>query len=412
MHTGLLLASQPLTCIALAAMGVNVQRGRSRDRSVIRSRGGPSAFPLAALSFSFLKGSLVSAQGSSLTFTRSTTALEFGSNGLLQSYAINTPRFGYNQATLASKGLLIEPSATQLVTPLASVRDMTNAAWVKVTMTAAKTAIGADGSANAASTITATAGSATILQTLVAAASSRTFSALVKRRTGTGTVLIIQGATTLDITALINSTTYTLVQLNANVLNAAFGFQINTNGDAIDVDYNQFEAGDITGLANSRIPDTGTTRGADLCVITLGAWYNATSGTLYCEWLNPNNSGTFVAASINDGSANNRMNAYTITTPTSGAAVLVGGVTQSNLTGSIAGNIVAKVTNSYQLNNFSSYGNGVSFGVDASGTIPTVTTLEIGSDAGGTLYQLGSYIRNFAYYPQALSAVIQQRLTT
>ncbi len=382
-------------------MGVNVQLHRPRDRAAIRSRGGSGVF-LPAQSFPFIStGNLVSAQGNSLTFTRSTTALEFGSNGLLQSYGVNVARFGYNQATLAAKGLLIEAAATQLVTPLASVRDMSDASWVKVTMTATKTATGADGAVNSASTLTATAGTATILQTLVAAGSSRTYSALVKRRTGTGTVLLTHGASTLDITALINSTTYTLVQLNANVLNAAFGFQINTNGDAIDVDYNQFEAGAI---ATSRIPDTGATRGVELAVIATGAWFNAAQGAFLVEHFNPSvTGGTVTAASFNDTTFPNSMNVLLQSASSLLADIFVGAVSQSSLAGAPTPNTVTKTISMYNTNDFAAYMNSTSLGVDASGTVPTVTRLEVGSRAGA--------LRKIDYYNTRIPNAAAQRLT-
>lgn len=393
-------------------MDVNVQKGRSRDRSAIRSRGGPATFPLPSQSFPFLaKGSLVSAQGNTLTFTRSTTALDFGSNGLLQTYAINVPRFGYNQATLAARGLLIESAATQLVTPLASVRDMTNAAWVKVNMTAAKTATGADGVANSATTLTATAGTATTLQTLVAAATSRTYSALVKRRTGTGTIILKQGTATLDITALINSTTYTLVQLPDNELNVAFGFQINTNGDAIDVDYNQFEAGAI---ATSRIPDTGATRGADTASITLGSWYSSTAGTFYVEYEQPFSTGlTRYVLSTDDGSGgiSNGVEIYASSSVTH-FDVYSSTVQTANL--SLASPVAGSVTKTaiaLKANSAVAYQNGVAATINTPMTSMPVGSniLFVGSIAGGN--QAGSYIRTINYYPNALNAATSQRLT-
>ncbi|MGE9070550.1 hypothetical protein ACQKHG_24715, partial [Escherichia coli] len=54
---------------------------------------------------------------------------------------------------------------------------------------------------------------------------------------------IVQTGTETDISSQINSLTYTRVQLTTSVLNVAIGFKIDTSGDAIDVDFNQFEAG-------------------------------------------------------------------------------------------------------------------------------------------------------------------------
>lgn len=53
--------------------------------------------------------------GPTPTFTRASTATFIGSNGLIQSAAINAPRFDHDPVTLASRGLLIEESRTNLL---------------------------------------------------------------------------------------------------------------------------------------------------------------------------------------------------------------------------------------------------------------------------------------------------------
>ena len=118
------------------------------------------------------------------TFTRATVAWTKLSTGLWASVATGVARscyLGANTAVGAYGGYFAEAAGTQLVTPTASIRDMTDASWVAVTCTKAKTATGIDGAANSASTLTATGATATVLQTLVAAASSRAFSAFVRR---------------------------------------------------------------------------------------------------------------------------------------------------------------------------------------------------------------------------------------
>lgn len=205
----------------------------------------------------------LSAGSGSGTFTRNTVAWTKLSTGLWASVASGTARscyLGADTTVGAYGGYFAEAAGTQLVTPTASIRDMTDASWVKVTTTVAKTATGIDGGANSASTLTATGATSTVLQTLSAAASSRTFSAFVRRKTGTGTVFIQQGATQVDITASINSSTYTRVSVTASILNSAFGFQINTSGDAIEVDFNQFEAGTD---ATSPMASAGVSRSQD-----------------------------------------------------------------------------------------------------------------------------------------------------
>jgi hypothetical protein len=219
------------------------------------------------------------------TYTGATSKYTKLITGNWASVASGQPRFCYfggNTVAAASGngGYLSELAATQLVTPTASIRDMTDASWVKVNVTATKTATGITGVANSASRLTATANGGTILQTLVAAASSRTYHCFIRRVTGTGTILIQQGATTLDVTASLNSSTYTWVQLPASVLNSAYGITMGTSGDVIEVDFNGFEAGIE---ATSPIDTAGATRAADVLTYLPTGNIDFTQGTSYAE---------------------------------------------------------------------------------------------------------------------------------
>ena len=179
------------------------------------------------------------------------------------------------------KGYLPEGARAQILAT-ANIRDMTTAGWtLGATMTRARTSVGADGAANSATRLTggAVAATNTCYTTITAAASSRTYSALVKRVTGTGPVRIVQTGTETDISSLINSSTYTLVELNASVLNVAVGFKIDTNLDAIDVDFNQFEAG---AFASSRMASVGA-READVLTYPTSGNVSGTAGTCYAE---------------------------------------------------------------------------------------------------------------------------------
>jgi hypothetical protein len=75
---------------------------------------------------------LTARKGPTPTFTRASTATFIGSNGLIQSAAINTPRFDHDPTTLASRGLLIEESRTNLA--LRS-EDLGDATWGKTQVT-------------------------------------------------------------------------------------------------------------------------------------------------------------------------------------------------------------------------------------------------------------------------------------
>jgi hypothetical protein len=167
---------------------------------------------------------------------------------------------------------------------LLHARDLSNAAWVKVNCTGIKDAVGSDGVTNSASTMTATGAAATCLQTIVLAAAARSYSVKLKRKTGTGTVSICRdGVTFTDITAQINSSTYTTVKIeNTSVLNPICGIKLATSGDAVYVDWNQDEAGAFS------TPSIDTTtlavaRNADVLTYPSAGNISGTAGTVYAE---------------------------------------------------------------------------------------------------------------------------------
>jgi hypothetical protein len=156
------------------------------------------------------------------------------------SAAYYGPRFDYDPATLTARGILIEESRTNLAL---YCRDLTNAAWTKTNVTAAKDQTGIDGVANSASKITASAGNGTVLQSITLASSQRFQSAYVKRITGTGTVeMTTDGGSTW--TAITVTASWAKVTIPAQtVTNPSVGFRIITNADAIAVDFVQNETG-------------------------------------------------------------------------------------------------------------------------------------------------------------------------
>ncbi len=221
----------------------------------------------------------------SATFTRASVAETVLSNGLQGQVSTGTPRSIYSASGIYL-GYYSEAAGTQLVTPTASIRDMTNAAWtLGATMTAEFNQVGADGAVSSATLLTggAVAATNTAFQTLVAAASSRTYSALITRVTGTGIVNITQNAGTAytDITAQLNTIGFVLVQLTGSLLNAAFGIQVVTSGDQVRVDMNQFEAG---AFATSRMLAAGAARAADVLSYPTAGNTSTTAMTVLCTY--------------------------------------------------------------------------------------------------------------------------------
>jgi hypothetical protein len=89
---------------------------------------------------------LTARKGPTPTFTRASTATFVGSDGLIQSAAINAARFDHDPVTLACKGLLIEESRTNQI--LQSENFGTTWALVNAT-TSLNAATAPDGSTNA-----------------------------------------------------------------------------------------------------------------------------------------------------------------------------------------------------------------------------------------------------------------------
>lgn len=370
--------------------------------------GGGIGRPSFALGFADLGAGLVdtSAQGSPAapTFTRATIAWTKRSTGLWAPVASGLARYSYNSATTAvstTGGYFAEGAATQLVTPLASVRDMTNAAWVKTTMTTAQTSTGIDGVGNSCTRCTATAGNATSIQTLVAAASSRTYSAWIRRVTGTGNIELTQdGASFTNIAGSLNSSTFTRVELNASQLNATFGIRIVTNTDAIDVDFNQFEA---SAFATSPVDVGSVTRNADTLTYPTTGWFNANAGTLFSATralVAANGVDSNTSFQIDDGSANNRHVLYRTTSPGDGFAATVSAtVVVANIDSLVAlGVAAAKGAYAYALNDFAVSYNGAAVQTDAVGVLPTgITTARI-----STATESFVTISSIAYFPSRL----------
>lgn len=218
------------------------------------------------------------------TYSRAAIAWTKLPTGLWAPVASGQPRatyLGLTTAITAYAGYFAEGTATQQVTPTASIRDMTDASWVATNITPTKNATGIDGVANSCTTLTATAANGTILKTLVQAAVGSVYSYWVRRKTGSGVINFTQdGGSTWTAIAAINTSTYTLVQLSATVLNPVFGIRIVSSGDAIEVDFNQFEAGLF---ATSPMDTAGMTRPPDALTFAFASNALAATGTCYCE---------------------------------------------------------------------------------------------------------------------------------
>ena len=241
--------------IGADASGTSPFNGRIYAARIYTTNGGTLVTNFNANDFS--SGSTWTASTTGETWTINGNVKVFGGSG---SSSIPAP-WDAN----GPQGYLSEGAGTQILAT-ADIRDMTTGNWtLGATMTRARTSTGIDGVASTATRLTGGAVAATniITTTITAAATSRTYSAYVKRVTGTGIVRISQDnfATNTDITSQLVNGSWVLIQLNQTQLNAVMGFKIDTSTDAIDVDTNQFETGAV---ASSRMLATGAARNADV----------------------------------------------------------------------------------------------------------------------------------------------------
>ena len=297
-----------------------------------------------------------------ITFTRSTTATFVGSNGLIQSAAINTPRFDFNPITLAPLGILIEEQRVNLL--LNSDILGTNLSTQNVTVTAQSYTISFYGTG----TITL---SGAAVQTVVGTG------AYPSRRTLTFT------ATAGVLTCIVTGT----------------------------VQYAQLEAGTFP---TSYIPTAASTvtRAPDNAAIT-GAnfppWYNYNEGSIVVS--GDSFRGTAGSArnfQFDDGASANNIRAA----GQSVLQVIDASVVQASLgpTPLIPfDGTVYKFASAYRLNDFASVTTGA-VATDTSGTVPiAITQLVLGAGAGANY--LNGHLRNITYYPARLTDAQLQALT-
>jgi len=181
-------------------------------------------------------------------------------------------------------GYLSEGARADVLGATAAIRrTMTDAGWVVGATMTVGTAVGTDGVTDAAASLTGGAVTATntILFTTVLGSAAYTYSGLVRRKTGTGTIEMTDngGANWTDITSTL-TTTYKLFQVTRTQANPVVGFRITTNADAIEVDFNTLEP---AAFANpTPIPVNVSKAGDVLTYVTAGNIQNS-AGTIYAE---------------------------------------------------------------------------------------------------------------------------------
>ena len=392
---------------------------------------------------------------SKITFTRSSTGSFIGSNGLVQTAAINSPRFEYDPITLKLKGLLIEGARTNL---LLYSEQMEQSGWTKTNgAVTANTTTSPSGATDAdmfaentvsgahslvSQAITTTAGTVYTISAHVKAAGR---DRLEVRFNNTG----LWGGTNPTIT--VNLTTGTILTSSATVINSSITQLPNnwyrvsvtglcTTGGATSLNIVLLTSSGTTSYlgdgtsgvlvwgaqieaseaATSYITTTSATvtRAADTATISgtnFSNWYNQTQGTFIASFdtntLFATSSLGYGVLSATDGtSGDNQVTLY----PTSnyvGGQVRTGNVTQADINSGVtpANNSVIKLGLSYATNDIIVSSNGASAVVDTSATIPQVNQLYVGRKPNGVPFN--GHLRSITYYPTRSSSQQLQGLT-
>ena len=401
--------------------------------------------------------SLTARKGPTPTFTRASTATFVGSDGLIQSAAINQARFDHDPSTLVSKGLLIEESRTNV---MLRSQDFSNVAWTKSNSTISGTLYtdpSGTSTANelvedillAAHTCQQSAGTATIGITY-------TFSVFVKRKDTSNQFLLI-GATNLVSASFIsvnltNGVTATGIGSPAAPINVSSTAYPNgwyrvqfsvvaTSAAAITLDIrlsrdgtwaNRSYLGDgvqsslvwgaqveAAAFPTSYIPTTtaSVVRSADVCSITGSAFtgmYNQLEGTIISNAQIANligeNRGLY--GINNNGAIHGFLTFYT--------AAGVGVSSQSRNAGNTSLAPIFSNSANTPFKRGLAY-NSSSCGISDNGSAVTTTsvttttqtmlTLQIGNMLGGAFYWSG-HITSIRYFKKRLPNAKLQALTT
>ena len=382
-------------------------------------------------------------QRSSVTsYTATTTQPITNYIPVLLTAANNVSRFDHNPTTNESLGLLIEESRTNLLTYSA---EFDNAAWGKTRSSiTSNTIVAPDGTLTGDKLVEDTTATNTnfVRQDFTLAVGTYTYSFFAKAAERQSIQCVRQNTNIDLITHLFNLSTGVATGTGASMTSVGNGWYrcvgvITVNAvAATGVNFSLYDGSTITytgdgysglylwgaqleaGAFPTSYIATGAataTRSADSASMTgtnFSSWVNNAGGTLYVEYINYTTA-TGSLFSFDDGTANNRLIAFTNLGITPAYRVVVGGVDQA-LAGlaNITVGTVGKMSFGYQVNNFAGSANGAAVVTDLSGTLPTsLAVARIGVNVSGAA-ALNGTIKRIAYYPVRLQNSQLQALTS
>ena len=362
-----------------------------------------------------------------ITFTRASTGTFLGSNGLLQTATTNTPRVEYD-ANGVAKGLLIEEARTN---QFLYSNDLTNAVWGVISATASTSSEVAPDGTTTATLLTATGSGAMFVRGSLSGGTQYAFSFFAKNSSSGwvgcsnagffASFDIQNGAvgTVGDGTASIQNYGNGWYRCSWVPADTSFNTAFRIRLAAGDNDFaTTNETGHFFGpqaetgtFPTSYIPTSGATatRSADIASVSVSEFgYNQAQGSVVVEQSIFQTAGNSVAWQIDDGSQSDR---YVFNSYNGNTAVIVSNAAQASLTHTgQSADVVYKHGFAWASNDFVSTYDGGAIQSDTSGSLPTVTTVRLGKDAGTS--PLNGHIKSINYYPLRLSDAKLQELTS
>ena len=369
-----------------------------------------------------------------ITVTRAlNTATAIGSNGFIAAVNANLPRFDFDPVTQVCKGLLIEEARTNLqfysedfsswltlsnaTAPTVSFRNPANGSTVSKLTENTATAGHLVGSGN----LTVASG-ATVTLSVYAKPAGRNWIAVYDSRSTTGKYFDVangviggnlvgapvsasispgpDGYYRCSITVTVPSTIVT-PQVWLASANGTFNYQ----GDGTSGAYLYGFQTEVGTFATSYIPNLAlgsTTRNADVVSMTganFSDWFNASEGTFmaYVASLGVYNFNSLIDA--NNGTTLNRIGIrYNSATVASGI-IIDNNVQQGPVNPAAPNAAASKFVLAYKANSFAAAYRGSAVATDTSGTVPSVSRLDIGNLLGTANTQLNGWFLQLSYYP-------------
>lgn len=348
----------------------------------------------------------------SLTVARAgATATRIDISGTLQTVAADTLRRDYSGVI---DGRLIEQSAVNLA--LRS-NDFSNASWVKSNCTVASGVDDGEGGTTAFS-LTATATNGSVQQApTVTSGVAYVSSFYIKRLTGSGTISLRCGDTTLIPVTVTSGWTRVQASATPSTTTGRTAVVIGTSGDSVAVKYGQLELGT---LATSYIPNVASanTRADDDVTISLAdvPQWNAAAGTILIDFVAGPSVASKTLLDISDGTTDERIFVNINASSFAGFSVTTGGGVVASVF-DVLTTIVPLSRNKFALSfkedSFNFALNGVLATADTGGAMPAVDQIQFGANLTKTASTfMNGHLRSVRYFAGELTTANLIALTS